>query len=242
MKLSKKNLKQLCLVKLYVNMDDNSLKLCLAEIFNLFFQIIPSRRASYSLNYSADKELDINKIAQKLEALHVEQIENVIVFSLAEKAHFAVNFLKSIDKTFAEVRLVFPYVELFFDIFFNLSKKLAGNADIRYGYGTVIDETFDPVSETRIQKSFFGLSTTIDPVNKTWLYEPKLGRELLKGIYRINLIDKNLLTNQLFLSCIQNEPDRVKEISEKLTIVTCTAQDLRKILITYPDFSRYVRG
>ena len=240
MKFIKRQKKKINFFKIYVDMNQNSFAPCINELINLYVKIAQSRSAFCSINYSDLSEMQVDDLSQRISGLSLGRIENIRAFNSDESISFGVNFLKIIDDRFCELRVVFPATENFFNIFKDFSRALIEFGDVYYGYGRIVDESIDPNSETKIKKSIFGISVTVEPMSKTWLYEPKFKPNLLKGIYSINLIKSDLLHDKFISVCVNKNPDCIQKINHEFAILQCTPEALNEISKTHPDISKYV--
>ena len=121
------------------------------------------------------------------------------------------------------------------DSLLSVAHSLCSRADFHYGYVNVIDDSFDPMMETKIKKSMFGGSISIevneDGRDSAWLYH-MLGVKsgYFRSVYGINILNASHLANPAFGSLIEQGIGTVEDFCGDLKAWRVSDDDLEEAI------------
>ena len=234
------------LLKFYIALEEDSwvsrVNMLLREYELLLDE---EKKCFYSLNYRASKPLKIDSLSENLRSIELHDFEYLMLLNDSESVRMVFSTYRSYrdDLNMYEVDVIFPVSQDINEKFSELSRKLVQAGSALYGYGRVLSTDYDSSTENKIKKSLFGnTSVKVGLVEKEWLHIPSEKEHMLKGIYGLNLLPKNLLKLDIFSHQLTNRIGSIDYLESDFVIMKFSSEELQGIKSEFQDVSQFIRS
>jgi len=180
------------LARFYLELQDMNWPAKFGTVIDEYVQCTGINLCKYSLNYKPLRRFDRETLLRELNRRSLADFEMLSV----EEQEGALGLHTVATFGPLDVAGVYEYVfafrsnQDFTNQFTVLAESMARAGELLYGYGRGLSSDCEPVSESRMIRSFFGgIAVKGQHPVKEWLEHPREIREgAIKGIYGLNLI------------------------------------------------------
>ena len=226
------------IIKIYIMLDEHNWKLYIEKLVHVYETLLDGDAGRYWVNYSKTSPFNKEKFLRKIFGREFGDLENLVLTNEDSSISVDVNLISAVNSRMCEVRITLPSSADLKRLFSDLSADLIEIGTVLHGYARSLTVDCSPISENKIKKTFGGISVTVEPFNKTWFCVPSLQEDMMKGVYRLNLVRKTLLKDDYFG---RDAKKKAIEMGQGLVIVECSSTDLQEIQDAGRDISKFVQ-
>ena len=203
---------------------------CIIQTLHIFEDIMGTKPDFFELNYGSKTWKKYDNFKGSIKKIKSDKITHFSAFDLGTESYISINNPIVNRKNILPNELSFIMVSLVinkpFLNFLNTSdriKKFLNYFNVDYGYGLTLDNSFDFVTENKIKRSMFGMSSS-SAVNKRqidWTNNiTRIKNGVIKKIYPYNLLNKSQMSSKNVSELMEKGIGDIMTFNEGLVLWT----------------------
>lgn len=225
------------LIKLYFSVSDgDSCQQVFRMLLDLYESMLSGRSGVYWVNFGKNRSFNRGKLEKSYISKGCNEVEEFMLTTADDSLGVSLNKLVYVGADLYEVWIVLSSPNELKERFIDVTERLINIVGEIYGYARTLTKDYIPATESKIKRTFWGRSVAVRPFRETWHREPSFRKDMIKGVFQFNIVNKGVLSN-INLGGVM---DKTLDLGKGMTFVEFSQSDLQEIKNAGQEISRFV--